>query len=56
MTITWRARYSTPFGVRWLSVKADTREQAKMLGTLKTPYRAGWVFEGVEEAKKPEAV
>lgn len=44
----WRARYSTPFGKRWMTVHAQTEGLAKQLASLKTPYRSGWVLELVE--------
>lgn len=48
----WRAKYSTPFGTRWLTVHAPTESFARQLATLKTPHKAGWVFEDVEEATR----
>lgn len=40
----FRAKYSTPYGVKYLSVKAVNATIATALLKMKTPYKAGWCF------------
>jgi len=53
---SYRAKYSTPFGTRWLTVRAASETNAFHMAQLKTPWRAGWVLEGIEEVKREKPV
>ena len=52
--ITWTVQYSTPFGVQYRSLRADSAVLAAQLGKLRTPYKKGWVYEGVSERAAKE--